>query len=72
MPHGVILRTYCRKGAINSEKSPALLHAGDTSSFLLFFALQKRSSRLDLSLLHIARALLVAAELVRELAETAA
>ena len=54
------------------QKSPALLHAGDTSSFLLFFALQKRSSRLDLSLLHIARALFVAAELVGELAETAA
>lgn len=57
---------WCRQ-----KKSPALFGAGDTF-FLLFVALQKRSSRLDLALLHIARALLVAAELIGELAETAA
>ena len=45
MLHGVILRTYCKADAVSSEKSPALLHAGDTPSFLFlflfFFALQQ-------------------------------
>lgn len=66
------LPTILMKNDVSREKSPALFGAGDTRFFLLFVALQKRSSRLDLALLHIARALFVAAELVRELAETAA
>ena len=65
------LPTILMKNDVSREKSPALFGAGDTF-FLLFVALQKRSSRLDLALLYIARALLVAAELIGELAETAA
>ena len=66
------LPTILMKNDVSREKSPALFGAGDLRFFLLFVALQKRSSRLDLTLLHIARALLIATELIREFAETAA
>ena len=71
-PAGRRLHFYDFDEFSQKEKSPALFGAGDLRFFLLFVALQKRSSRLDLTLLHIARALLVATELIREFAETAA